>query len=88
MRVIDIFNQLGTIYGQPTPAIFKMNDAIFHSLYSAVDAPEVLFHCIEECAKTVLLGCNPYTGRQPVTNASISSSPPGCTPGHPRNGIV
>jgi hypothetical protein len=33
-----------------------------------VDAPKVLFQCIEECAKMALLGCNPYMDRQLVTN--------------------
>jgi hypothetical protein len=26
MQVIDILDQLSTIYGQPTPAVLKMND--------------------------------------------------------------
>jgi hypothetical protein len=69
MHVINILDQLSTIYGQPTPAIFEMNDAVFHSPYSAADATEILFRCIEECAKMALLGCNLYTDRQLVTNA-------------------
>jgi hypothetical protein len=34
-----------------------------------VDAPEVLFRKIEECAETVLLSRNPYIDRQLITNA-------------------
>jgi hypothetical protein len=67
--VIDILDQLSTIYGQPTPAVLETNDAVFHSPYSAVDAPEVLFCKIEECAETALLSCNPYINRQLITNA-------------------
>jgi hypothetical protein len=35
MRVIDIWDQLSTIYGQPTPAILETNNAVFCSPYSA-----------------------------------------------------
>jgi hypothetical protein len=45
-----------------------MNDTVFCSPYLAADAPEVLFRRVEECAKTALLGNNPYTDCQLVTN--------------------
>jgi hypothetical protein len=35
----------------------------------AADAPEVLFRRIEDCAETALLGRNPYTNQQLITNA-------------------
>jgi hypothetical protein len=35
----------------------------------AADPPEVLFHHIEECAETALLGKNPYTDKQLIMNA-------------------
>jgi hypothetical protein len=69
MHVIDIFDQLRTIYSHPTPAVLKTNDAVFRSPYLAAGAPEVLFCRIEECAETALLGRNPYTDRQLITNA-------------------
>jgi hypothetical protein len=69
MCVIDILDQFSTIYRQPTPAMFETNDAVFCSPYLATDAPKVLFCCIKECALTALLGCNPYTNQQLVTNA-------------------
>ncbi len=68
-RVINILNQLRTIYGQPTPGILKINNKVFCSPYLAANAPEVLFCCIEECAKTALLGHNPYTDHQLIPNA-------------------
>jgi hypothetical protein len=69
MQVINILDQLSTIYGQPTPAILKTNNAVFCSPYLAADAPEVFFRGIEECAETALLGHNPYTDQQLITNA-------------------
>jgi hypothetical protein len=36
---------------------------------STADPPEVLFRRIEECAKTALLGKNPYTNKQLIMNA-------------------
>ena len=69
MRVIDILDQLSLIYGQPTPAALEANDHIFRSPTSAADAPEVLFRRIEECAEKALLGQNPYTDKQLITNA-------------------
>ncbi len=69
MQVINILDQLSTIYSQPTPAVLKTNDTVFCSLYSAANAPEVLFRRIKECAKTAQLSRNPYTDWQLVTNA-------------------
>jgi hypothetical protein len=69
MHVINILGQLSTIYGQPSPAVLEMNDAVFCSPYLAADAPEVLFCRIEECSETALLGRNPYADWQLTTNA-------------------
>jgi hypothetical protein len=68
MHVIDILDQLSTIYSQPTPAILVTNDAIFCSPHWAWDAPEVFFCQIEECAEMALLGSNPRIDWQLVTN--------------------
>jgi len=46
MRVIDILDQLSSIYGQPTPAALEANDHIFLSPTTAANALEVLFRCI------------------------------------------
>jgi len=69
MSVRDILNQLSSIYGQPTPAAMEINDTAFRGVYSASDAPEVLFRCIEDCAEIAILGRNPYTNRQLLQNA-------------------
>jgi hypothetical protein len=68
MRVIDILDQLSTTYGQPTPLALEANDHIFQSPMSAADPPQVLFRRIKECAKTALLGENPYTDKQLIMN--------------------
>jgi hypothetical protein len=69
MQVINILDQLSTIYGQSTTAVLETNNTVFLSAYLAADAPEVHFRCIEECAKITLLGRDPYTDWQLVTNA-------------------
>ncbi len=69
MQVIDILDQLSTIYGQPTPAVLETNNTVFRSPYSAVNVPKVLFRRMKECTKMALLGCNPNTDWQFVTNA-------------------
>ena len=68
MKVINILDQLSLIYGQPTPSALEANDYIFRRPTSAADAPEVLFRRIEECAEKALLGQNPYTDKQLITN--------------------
>jgi hypothetical protein len=59
MRVINILDQLSSIYKQPTPSALKANNHIFQSPTSAADAPMVLFRRIKECAEKALLGQNP-----------------------------
>ena len=68
MRVINILDQLSSTYGQSIPSALEANDHIFRSPTSAADAPKVLFRRIEECAEKALLGQNPYTDKQLITN--------------------
>jgi hypothetical protein len=58
MRVIDILDKLSLIYEQPTPMSLEANDHIFRSPAGR----------IEECAEKALLGQNPYTDKQLITN--------------------
>ena len=69
MSVQDILDQLSSIYGQPTPAAMEINNGAFRGVYSATDAPKVLFWCIEDCAEIGILGRNPYTDHQLLQNA-------------------
>jgi hypothetical protein len=64
-----ILDQLSSTYGQPTPAALKINDTTFRGPYSTADAPEVLFRRVENCAEIAILGNNPYTEKQLITNA-------------------
>jgi hypothetical protein len=69
MSVRDILDQLSSIYGQPTLAAMEINDTAFCGVYSAADAPKVLFRRIEDCAEIAILGRNPCTNRQLLQNA-------------------
>ena len=69
MSVRDILDQQSSIYGQPTPAAMEINDTAFRGVYSAADAPEVLFRLIKDCAEIAILGHNPYSNRQLLQNA-------------------
>jgi hypothetical protein len=69
MSVQDILDQLSSIYGQPTPAAMEINDTAFRGVYSAADAPKLLFWRIKDCAEIATFGHNPYTNRQLLQNA-------------------
>jgi hypothetical protein len=68
MSVVSILDQLSNLFGQPTPAVLEGNNTRFQSPYLAADPPEILFCRIEECAEIALLGQDPYTNCQLVTN--------------------
>jgi hypothetical protein len=88
MSVMFILDQLSKLYGQPTPAVLEMKDAVFCSPYLAADAPKVLFRHIEECAKTALLGNNPYTIDSSSPTRFVSSSQQASTQDLLRVGIA
>jgi hypothetical protein len=69
MKVINILDQLNNIYGKPTFVALELNNSIFRSPYSAVDAPKVLFHRIEDCTKVALLGKNLYMDKRLILTA-------------------
>jgi hypothetical protein len=48
--------------------MFETNNRVFRSPYLVVDAPEVLFQKFKECVEMALLGKNPYTDCQLITN--------------------
>jgi hypothetical protein len=69
MELCNFFDQITTTYGRPTPAALLQNDTMFRSVYSPQEAPEVLFHHIEDCQEVQILGDNPYTPQQLLNNA-------------------
>jgi len=68
MEPREMFDQITTTYGRPTPAALLQNDTLFRSVYSPNDAPEVLFRHIEDCQEVQILGEDPYTAQQLLNN--------------------
>jgi hypothetical protein len=58
-KLREIFDQIKSTCGCPTPAALLQNDTLFRSMYSPQDAPKVLFRCIEDCQEIQILGENP-----------------------------
>ena len=69
MEPREMFDQITSTYGKPTPAALLQNDTLFRSVYSPNDAPEVLFRRIEDCQEVQILGEDPYTAQQLLNNA-------------------
>jgi len=69
MEIIDIMEQMTTTYGCPTPTALFHNSTLFRSPYSPTNAPEVLFHRIEDCQENMTLGEDSYTPMQLLNNA-------------------
>jgi len=49
MEPREIYDQITTTYGRPTPAALLKNDTLFWSVYSPQDALEVLLQRIKDC---------------------------------------
>ena len=69
MEVRDIFDQITSTYGRPTPVALLQNDMLFQSVYSPQDVPEVLFCRIKDCQEEQILGEDSYTVQQHLNNA-------------------
>jgi hypothetical protein len=69
MEPREMFDQITTTYGRPTPAALLHNDTLFWSVYSSQDAPKVLFRRIKDCQEVQILGEDPYTAQQLLNNA-------------------
>jgi hypothetical protein len=70
MEPREMFDQITSTYGKPTPAALLQNDTLFRSVYSQNDAPKVLFRRIEDCQEVQILGEDPYTAQQLLNNAA------------------
>jgi hypothetical protein len=68
MEPREMFDQITSTYGKPTPAALLQNDTLFRSVYSPNDAPEVLFRRIEDCQEVQILGEDLYTAQQLLNN--------------------
>jgi hypothetical protein len=69
MEVRDIFDQITSTYGRPTPAALLQNNMLFWSVYSPQNAPEVLFCRIKDCQEEQILGEDSYTAQQLLNDA-------------------
>jgi hypothetical protein len=68
MSIQLILAQLGNLYGKPTANIIWNNNILFAANFSSVDAPEMLFHQIEQCLEVAIIGTTPFTAAQLVNN--------------------
>jgi hypothetical protein len=64
IELCNIFDQIMITYCRPMLAALLQNDTLFRIVYSLQDAPEVLFHHIEDCQEVQILGDDPYTPQQ------------------------
>ena len=69
MSIMDMLDQLETTYGKPNAMTLFANDTLFRSAFNPNDAPEALFHCIEQCQEIAVLACDPYSNVQVINNA-------------------
>ena len=69
MSIRTIFKQLERSYGKPNAMALFHNDTLFRSAFSATDAPEMLFHQIEQCQEIQTIAQDPYTPTQIINNA-------------------
>ncbi len=61
MSLHNIFDQLATTYGKPTPDTMRQNNLAFLAVYNPQDPPELLFKQCTNCKKNTALEQNPYT---------------------------
>jgi hypothetical protein len=69
MTLNDIFDQLMTIYGKPTPDAMRQNNLNFLSPYNPKDPPEILFKRCSDCQEIAIIAKVPYTQEQLLMNA-------------------
>ena len=69
MSIMDMLDQLETMYNKPNAMTLFANNTLFRSTFSPNDAPKALFHCIEQCQEIAVLARDPYSGVQLINNA-------------------
>jgi hypothetical protein len=68
MSIHRIFKQLEHSYGKPNAMALFHNDTLFCSAFPATNAPEMLFHQIEQCQEIQMITQDPYTPTQIINN--------------------
>ncbi len=69
MSIMNMLDQLKTTYGKPDAMTLCANDTLFQSAFNPNDAPEALFHRIEQCQEIAVLARDPYSDVQVINNA-------------------
>ena len=69
MSIRDIFDQLASTYGKPTPDAMRQNNINFLAAYNPQDPPEILFKRCTDIQEIATLAKNPYTTQQLLINA-------------------
>jgi hypothetical protein len=69
MSICDIFDQLVSTYGKPTPDAMRQNNINFLAAYNPQDPPEILFKQCTNVQEIATLAKNPYTTQQLLINA-------------------
>ena len=68
MTICDIFDQLATTYGKPTPDAMCQNNVNFLAAYNPQDPPEILFKRCTNVQEIATLAKNPYMTQQLLIN--------------------
>ena len=69
MSIRDIFDQLASTYGKPTPDAMRQNNVNFLAVYNPQDPPEIQFKQCTDAQEIATLAKNPYTTQQLLINA-------------------
>ncbi len=69
MSIRDIFDQLASTYGKPTPDAMRQNNVNFLAAYNPQDPPELLFKRCNDAQEIATLVKNPYTTQQLLIKA-------------------
>jgi hypothetical protein len=64
----EIFDQLMTTYGKPTPNAVRQNNLTFLSAYNPTDPPKLLFKQVADCQEIAIVAKIPYTTEQLLMN--------------------
>ena len=68
MTLSDIFDQMMTTYGRPTPDAVRQNMMTFLAPYNPQDPPEILFKRCADCQEVAIIAKVKYTDEQLLMN--------------------
>jgi len=71
MSICNIFQQMVSMYGKPTPDAMRQNNVNFLAAYNPQDPPEILFKRCTDIQEIATLAKNPYTTQQLLINVIL-----------------